>query len=57
MMKHRSLLSGVAVAACLLFGTSASKTRIKADKKDCTSLSSNANDICLAAANANFGMS
>lgn len=66
MMKPLSLLTGVAVAAGLLFGTSAmaqttsstdfnaSKTLIKteysADKKICASLASNAKDICIAQA-------
>ncbi len=61
-----NLLSGVAVATCLLFGTSAmaqtmsssefstNKTRIKteykADKKACDALASNAKDICVAEA-------
>jgi hypothetical protein len=61
-----NLLNGVAMAACLLFGTStmaqtmsasdfsAGKTRIKtdykADKKACDALSSNAKDICVAEA-------
>ncbi|WP_309374336.1 hypothetical protein [Rhodoferax sp.] len=66
MMKPLNLLSGAAMAACLMFGTSAmaqamsstdfsaSKTRIKteykADKKGCASLASNAKDICIAEA-------
>ncbi|MDR3368986.1 MAG: hypothetical protein P4L88_07490 [Rhodoferax sp.] len=65
-MKPLNLLSGAAMAACLMFGTSAmaqamsstdfsaSKTRIKteykADKKGCASLASNAKDICIAEA-------
>jgi hypothetical protein len=66
MKKPFNLLSGVAMAACLLFGTSAmaqsmtssefsaNKTRIKTeyktDKKGCDSLASNAKDICVAEA-------
>ncbi|HEY8904988.1 MAG TPA: hypothetical protein VIM63_03015 [Rhodoferax sp.] len=66
MKKFFNLLSGAAVAACLLFGTSAmaqamsssdfsaSKTRIKteykADKKGCASQAGNAKDICVAEA-------
>ncbi len=66
MMKPLNLLSGVAVAACLMIGTSAmaqamssadfsaGKTRIKteykADKKACDAMSSNAKDICVAEA-------
>jgi len=66
MKKSLNLLSGTALAACLLFGTnaiaqsmsstdfSASKTRIKTeyktDKKGCESLASNAKDICVAEA-------
>lgn len=61
-----NLLNGVAMAACLLFGTSAMaqtmstadfsasitriKTDYKADKKACDALSSNAKDICVAEA-------
>lgn len=66
MKKSLNLLSGTAIAACLLFASnamaqsmsssdfSASKTRIKAeyktDKKACASLASNAKDICVAEA-------
>lgn len=66
MKKPFPLLSGVAMTACLLFGTSAmaqtmsstdfsaSKTQIKstykADKKGCSSLADNAKDICVAQA-------
>lgn len=66
MKNSHSLLSGVAVAMCLLFGSgamaqtmsdsdfSASKTRVKADykagKKACDSQSGNAKDICQAEA-------
>ena len=66
MKKPLNLLSGITMAACLLFGSntmaqsmsstdfSASKTRIKAeyktDKKSCESLASNAKDICVAQA-------
>ncbi|TXT36384.1 MAG: hypothetical protein FD135_4310 [Comamonadaceae bacterium] len=66
MTKPLNLLSGITMAACLLFGSnamaqsmsstdfSASKTRIKAeyktDKKSCESLASNAKDICVAQA-------
>jgi hypothetical protein len=70
-LKSLNLRSGMAMAACLLFGASAMaqtmsfgdfsarKTRIKkkykADKKACASLSSYAKDICVAQAKANFG--
>ena len=66
MKNSLNLLSGVAMATCLLFAGSAmaqtptasefsaSKTRIKADykvdKKACDSLASNAKDICVAEA-------
>ena len=66
MKNQLNLLSGVAMAACLLFGTtviaqtmssndfSASKSSIKkdytADKKDCASLAGNTKDICIAQA-------
>lgn len=66
MKKPHHLLSGVAITACLLFGTSAMaqtmssadfsaskdriKTEYKADKKSCDSLASNAKDICVAEA-------
>jgi hypothetical protein len=66
MKKSLDLLSGVTIAACLLFGTSAMaqamssndfsvtkariKTEYKADKKGCDSLASNAKDICVAEA-------
>jgi len=66
MKKSLNLLSGTAMAACLLFGGgamaqvmsstdfSASKTRIKAeyttDKKACDSQAGNAKDICVAGA-------
>ena len=66
MKKPHHLLSGVAITACLLFGTSAMaqtmssadystskdriKTEYKADKKACDSRSGNAKDICVAEA-------
>lgn len=66
MKKPLHLLSGVAMSACLLFGTSAmaqpmsgtdfsaAKARIKADynvdKKACDATSGNAKDICIAQA-------
>jgi hypothetical protein len=66
MKKSLNQLGGVAMAACLLFGTSAIaqsmsstdfsanksriKTEYKTDKKGCASLASNAKDICVAEA-------
>jgi hypothetical protein len=66
MKNSLNFLSGVAMAVCLLFGTSAmsqtisstdfhaSKTRIKAEyktaKTGCASLADNAKDICIAEA-------